>query len=134
AYVARFNFKGEDQQKLLGECSGGMRNRVLLAKMLKEPANVLLLDEPTNDLDLETLRVLEEAIQEYTGSAIVVTHDRYFLNRVATHIHSFDDPEDRIVFFPGDYEEFHEWLVKDRQKRGVGAKSKAGRYRQLLRA
>jgi len=134
AYVARFNFKGEDQQKLLGECSGGMRNRVLLAKMLKEPANVVLLDEPTNDLDLETLRVLEEAIQEYTGSAIVVTHDRYFLNRVATHILSFDDHEDRIVFFGGDYEEFHEWLLKDRQKRGVGAKSKAGRYRQLLRA
>ncbi len=134
AYVARFNFKGEDQQKLLGECSGGMRNRVLLAKMLKEPANVLLLDEPTNDLDLETLRVLEEAIQEYTGSAIVVTHDRYFLNRVATHILSFDDHEERIVYFPGDYEEFHEWLLKDRQKRGVGAKSKAGRYRQLLRA
>jgi len=134
AYVARFNFKGEDQQKLLGECSGGMRNRVLLAKMLKEPANVVLLDEPTNDLDLETLRVLEEAIQEYTGSAIVVTHDRYFLNRVTTHILSFDDHEDRVVFFPGDYEEFHEWLLKDRQKRGVGAKSKAGRYRQLLRA
>ncbi len=134
AYVARFNFKGEDQQKLLGECSGGMRNRVLLAKMLREPANVLLLDEPTNDLDLETLRVLEEAIQEYTGSAIVVTHDRYFLNRVATHILCFDDHEDRIVFFGGDYEEFHEWLLKDRQKRGVGQKSKAGRYRQLLRA
>jgi ATP-binding cassette ChvD family protein len=134
AYVARFNFKGEDQQKLLGECSGGMRNRVLLAKMVREPANVLLFDEPTNDLDLETLRVLEEAIQEYTGSAIVVTHDRYFLNRVATHILCFDDHEDRIVFFAGDYEEFHEWLVKDREKRGVGAKSKAGRYRQLLRA
>jgi ATPase subunit of ABC transporter with duplicated ATPase domains len=104
AYVARFNFKGEDQQKLLGECSGGMRNRVLLAKMLREPANVILLDEPTNDLDLETLRVLEEAVQEYTGSAIVVTHDRYFLNRVATHILAFDEVEDRIVFFPGDYE------------------------------
>ena len=95
---------------------------------------MLLLDEPTNDLDLETLRVLEEAIQEYTGSAIVVTHDRYFLNRVATHILCFDDHEDRIVFFAGDYEEFHEWLLKDRQNRKVGAKSKAGRYRQLLRA
>jgi len=133
AYVARFNFKGEDQQKLLGECSGGMRNRVLLAKMLRHPANLILLDEPTNDLDLETLRVLEEAIQEYTGSAIVVTHDRYFLNRVATHILCFDDHEDRVVFFPGDYEEFHEWREKDRAARGVKAESKAGKYRQLLR-
>ena len=133
AYCARFNFKGEDQQKLLSECSGGMRNRVLLAKMLREPANVLLLDEPTNDLDLETLRVLEEAIQEYTGSAIVVTHDRFFLNRVATHILCFDDVEDRIVYFPGDYEEFHDWIVKDREKRGVPPRSRAGRYRQLLR-
>jgi ATP-binding cassette ChvD family protein len=138
AYVARFNFKGEDQQKLLGECSGGMRNRVLLAKMLREPANVILLDEPTNDLDLETLRVLEEAIQEYTGSAIVVTHDRYFLNRVATHILSFEGvveegkgPE--IHFFPGDYEAYHEWREKDRSARGIGPKSRAGKYRQLLR-
>jgi sulfate-transporting ATPase len=134
AYVARFNFKGEDQQKLLGECSGGMRNRVLLAKMLKEPANVLLLDEPTNDLDLETLRVLEEAVQEYTGSAIVVTHDRYFLNRVATHLLCFDEVEERTVFFAGDYEEFHEWLVKDRSKRGVRQASKAGKYKKLVRA
>ncbi|MBL8857515.1 MAG: energy-dependent translational throttle protein EttA [Planctomycetes bacterium] len=133
AYVARFNFKGEDQQKLLGECSGGMRNRVLLAKMLKEPANVLLLDEPTNDLDLETLRVLEEAIQEYTGSAIVVTHDRYFLNRVATHILAFDEVEDRIVFYAGDYEEFHEWIEKERTKRGVRQASRAGKYKKLLR-
>ena len=138
AYVARFNFKGEDQQKLLGECSGGMRNRVLLAKMLREPANVVLLDEPTNDLDLETLRVLEEAIQEYTGSAIVVTHDRYFLNRVATHILSFEGevvegkgPE--IHFFPGDYEAYHEWREKDRSARGVGPKSRAGKYKRLLR-
>jgi sulfate-transporting ATPase len=133
AYVARFNFKGEDQQKLLGECSGGMRNRVLLAKMLREPANVIMLDEPTNDLDLETLRVLEEAIQDYTGSAIVVTHDRYFLNRVATHILSFDEVEDRIVFFAGDYEEFHEWIEKDRAKRGVRQASRAGKYKKLLR-
>jgi len=134
AYVARFNFKGEDQQKLLGECSGGMRNRVLLAKMLREPANVILLDEPTNDLDLETLRVLEEAIQEYTGSAIVVTHDRYFLNRVATHILSFDEVEEgRIVYYAGDYEEFHEWIEKDRAKRGVRQASRAGKYKKLLR-
>jgi len=132
AYLARFNFKGEDQQKLLGECSGGMRNRVLLAKMLRHPANVILLDEPTNDLDLETLRVLEEAIQEYPGSAIVVTHDRYFLNRVATHILAFEG--DGVVrFFDGDYEQYHEWREKDRAARGVAPVSKAGKYRQLLR-
>ncbi|HEV8111508.1 MAG TPA: energy-dependent translational throttle protein EttA [Planctomycetota bacterium] len=132
AYVARFNFKGEDQQKLLGECSGGMRNRVLLAKMLRHPANVILLDEPTNDLDLETLRVLEEAIQEYPGSAIVVTHDRYFLNRVATHILAFEG--DGVVrFFDGDYEQYHEWREKDRAARGVAPVSKAGKYKKLLR-
>ena len=138
AYVARFNFKGEDQQKLLGECSGGMRNRVLLAKMLREPANVIMMDEPTNDLDLDTLRVLEEALQEYTGSAIVVSHDRYFLNRVATNILSFEGEVEEgkgpeIHFFPGDYEEYHEWREKDRARRGVGAVSKAGKYRKFLR-
>jgi ATPase subunit of ABC transporter with duplicated ATPase domains len=79
------------------------------------------------------LRVLEEAIQEYTGSAIVVTHDRYFLNRVATHILCFDDVEDRVVFFGGDYEEFHEWIEKDRSKRGVRQASRAGKYKKLLR-
>jgi ATP-binding cassette ChvD family protein len=132
AYVARFNFKGEDQQKLLGECSGGMRNRVLLAKMLRHPANVVLLDEPTNDLDLETLRVLEEAIQEYPGSAIVVTHDRYFLNRVATHILAFEG-EGVVRFFDGDYEAYHEWREKDRAARGVAPESRAGKYKKLLR-
>ena len=132
AYVARFNFKGEDQQKLLGECSGGMRNRVLLAKMLRHPANVILLDEPTNDLDLETLRVLEEAIQEYPGSAIVVTHDRYFLNRVATHILAFEG-EGVVRFFDGDYEAYHEWREKDRAARGVAPQSRAGKYKKLLR-
>ena len=132
AYVARFNFKGEDQQKLLGECSGGMRNRVLLAKMLRHPANLILLDEPTNDLDLETLRVLEEAIQEYPGSAIVVTHDRYFLNRVATHILAFEG--DGVVrFFAGDYEEYHDWRERDRAARGVAPVSRAGKYKKLLR-
>jgi ATPase subunit of ABC transporter with duplicated ATPase domains len=138
AYVARFNFKGEDQQKLLGQCSGGMRNRVLLAKMLREPANVILMDEPTNDLDLDTLRVLEEAIGEYPGSAIVVSHDRYFLNRVATHILAFEGeieegkgPE--INFFPGDYEAYHEWRDKKWAERGIGERSRAGKYRKLLR-
>jgi len=138
AYVARFNFKGEDQQKILGECSGGMRNRVLLAKMLREPANVIIMDEPTNDLDLDTLRVLEEAIGAYPGSAIVVSHDRYFLNRVATHILSFEGevvegkgPE--IHFREGDYEAYHEWREEDRKKRGVDPVSKAGKYRKFFR-
>jgi sulfate-transporting ATPase len=133
AYVARFNFKGEDQQKLLGECSGGMRNRVLLAKMLREPANVILMDEPTNDLDLDTLRVLEEAIQEYPGSAIVVSHDRYFLNRVATHILAFEGDAE-VNFYPGDYEGYAEWRAQDREKRGVGPDSRAGKHRKLLRS
>jgi ATP-binding cassette ChvD family protein len=132
AYVARFQFKGEDQQKLLGECSGGMRNRVLLARMLKIPANVILLDEPTNDLDLDTLRVLEEALQEYVGSAIVVSHDRYFLNRVVSHILAFEG--DGIVnFHHGTYEDYAEWRKAWREKMGFGPESRAGRYRKLLR-
>ena len=132
AYVARFNFKGEDQQKLLGECSGGMRNRVLLARMLKNAANVILLDEPTNDLDLDTLRVLEEALMEYPGSAIVVSHDRYFLNRVVSHILAFEG--DGIVnFHHGTYEDYAEWRKDWRARMGFGPESRAGRYRKLLR-
>ena len=136
AFVARFNFRGEDQQKLLGECSGGMRNRVLLAKMLKQPANLIILDEPTNDLDLETLRVLEEAIGEYPGSMIIVSHDRYFLNRVATHMLAFEGevqgrPE--VNFHHGDFETYREWREKDRQQRGIPSGSRAGKYRRLVR-
>ncbi len=132
AYVARFQFKGEDQQKLLGKCSGGMRNRVLLARMLRSPANVILLDEPTNDLDLDTLRVLEEALQEYIGSAIVVSHDRYFLNRVVSHILAFEG--DGIVnFHHGTYEDYAEWRKGWRERMGFGPESRAGRYRKLLR-
>ena len=127
AYVARFNFKGEDQQRLLGECSGGMRNRVLLAKMLREPANLVIMDEPTNDLDLETLRVLEEAIQEYPGSMIIVTHDRYFLNRVATHILAFES-DGTVRFFHGDYEEYKEWKLKNQ---GVDIEAKKGPFREF---
>ncbi|MSR63492.1 MAG: energy-dependent translational throttle protein EttA [Planctomycetes bacterium] len=132
AYVARFQFKGEDQQKLLGECSGGMRNRVLLARMLRSPANVILLDEPTNDLDLDTLRVLEEALQEYIGSAIVVSHDRYFLNRVVSHILAFEG-DGYINFHHGTYEDYAEWRKTWREKMGFGPESRAGRYRKLLR-
>jgi len=127
AFVARFNFRGEDQQRLLGECSGGMRNRVLLARMLREPANLVIMDEPTNDLDLETLRVLEEAIQEYPGSMIIVTHDRYFLNRVATHILAFE-PDGTVRFFHGDYEEYKEWKLKNQ---GIDIEAKKGPFREF---
>jgi len=128
AYVARFNFKGEDQQRLLGECSGGMRNRVLLAKMLREPANLVIMDEPTNDLDLDTLRVLEEAIDNYPGSMIIVTHDRYFLNRVATHILSFEG-DGRVLFHHGDYESFKEWKLAQ----GEDPEARKGPHRRFSR-
>ena len=130
AFVARFNFKGEDQQKKLGECSGGMRNRVLLARMLRHAANVILLDEPTNDLDLDTLRVLEDALGEYPGSAIVVSHDRYFLNRVVSHILAFE-PTGHINFHHGNYESYAEWRVAWREREGLDPESRAGRYRKL---
>jgi len=129
AYLARFNFKGEDQQRLLGECSGGMRNRVLLAKMLREPANLVIMDEPTNDLDLETLRALEEAIEVYPGSMIIVTHDRYFLNRVATHILAFEG--DGVVHFHhGDYESYKAWKLGQ----GIDIDAKTGKHRKFHRA
>jgi len=91
AYVGRFNFRGNDQQKHIGELSGGERNRVHLAKLLKAGGNLLLLDEPTNDLDVETLRALEEALLEFPGSALVISHDRWFLDRIATHILDYRD-------------------------------------------
>ena len=128
AYVARFNFKGEDQQRPLGQCSGGMRNRVILAKMLREPANLVILDEPTNDLDLDTLRVLEEAIQHYPGSMIVVTHDRYFLNRVATHILAFEG-DGRVFFHHGDYESYRDY----RASQGRELKAASGPHRKFSR-
>ena len=90
AYVGQFNFKGSDQQKIVSQLSGGERNRVHLAKMLKDPGNVLLLDEPTNDLDVDTLRALEEAILDFSGCVVVISHDRWFLNKLATHILAFE--------------------------------------------
>src|SRR5207253_3125111 len=90
AYVSRFNFSGTDQQKRVGQLSGGERNRVHLAKMLKSGANVLLLDEPTNDLDVNTMRALEEALENFAGCAVVISHDRWFLDRIATHILAFE--------------------------------------------
>ncbi|HDZ9495534.1 TPA: energy-dependent translational throttle protein EttA [Vibrio cholerae] len=109
AYCSRFNFKGIDQQKVIGELSGGERNRVHLAKLLKAGGNVLLLDEPTNDLDVETLRALEEALLEFPGCAMVISHDRWFLDRIATHILDYRD-EGKVNFYEGNYTEYMEWL------------------------
>jgi ATPase subunit of ABC transporter with duplicated ATPase domains len=130
AYVARFNFSGQDQQKKVGILSGGERNRVHLAKVLKEGANVLLLDEPTNDLDVNTMRALEEALESFAGCAIVISHDRWFLDRVATHILAFEG-DSRVVWFDGNYSEYEE----DKRKRlGVEASQPHRiRYRQLSR-
>src|SRR5437867_4955971 len=102
AYVARFNFSGQDQQKQVGILYGGERNRVHLAKMLKEGANVLLLDEPTNDLDVNTLRALEEALENFAGCAVVISHDRWFLDRTATHILAFEG-DSKVTWFEGNY-------------------------------
>ncbi len=112
AYVGRFNFRGGDQQKKIGLLSGGERNRVHLAKMLKAGGNLLLLDEPTNDLDVETLRALEEALLEFPGSAIVISHDRWFLDRIATHILAFEG-DSQVTWFAGNYSEYED----DRKKR-----------------
>ena len=130
AYVARFNFSGSDQQKKVGILSGGERNRVHLAKMLKEGSNVLLLDEPTNDLDVNTMRALEEALENFAGCAIVISHDRWFLDRVATHILAFEG-DSRVVYFDGNYSEYEE----DKRKR-LGAEADQPhriRYRQMTR-
>jgi ATPase subunit of ABC transporter with duplicated ATPase domains len=105
AYLGRFNFKGADQQKRIGELSGGERNRVHLAKLLKTGGNLLLLDEPTNDLDVETLRALEEALLAFPGCAVVISHDRWFLDRIATHILAFEG-DSQVVWFEGNYEDY----------------------------
>ncbi len=110
-YVARFNFSGIDQQKPVGKLSGGERNRVHLAKVLKDGANVLLLDEPTNDLDVNTLRALEEALTDFAGCAVIISHDRWFLDRVATHILAFEG-DSSVVWFDGNYSEYEEYRKK----------------------
>jgi ATP-binding cassette ChvD family protein len=111
AYVSRFNFKGNDQQKVIGQLSGGERNRVHLAKLVQTGGNVLLLDEPTNDLDIETLRALEEALLEFPGCAMVISHDRWFLDRIATHILDYRD-EGKINFYEGNFTDYEAWLKK----------------------
>jgi ATPase subunit of ABC transporter with duplicated ATPase domains len=107
AYVGAFNFKGTDQQKKVGLLSGGERNRVHMAKMLKEGGNVLLLDEPTNDLDVETLSALEEALESFAGCAVVISHDRFFLDRLATHILAFEG-DSHVEWFEGNFGSYEE--------------------------
>jgi ATPase subunit of ABC transporter with duplicated ATPase domains len=130
AYCSWFNFKGADQQKKVGLLSGGERNRVHLACILKSGANVLLLDEPTNDLDVETLRSLEEALINFAGCAIVISHDRFFLDRVATHILAFEG-DSHVEWFEGNFDSYEE-----DKKRRLGAESmepKRIRYKPLMR-
>ena len=127
AYVGRFNFKGTDQQKRVGELSGGERGRLHLANTLKQGANVLLLDEPSNDLDIETLRALEEAILSFPGCVLVISHDRWFLDRVSTHILAYEDSGD-VTFFEGNYTDYHEDLIK---REGVNAQPQRVRHKSL---
>ncbi len=126
AYVSRFNFKGSDQQKKMSQLSGGERNRVHLAKLLKRGANVLLLDEPSNDLDIETLRALEEAILNFPGSAVVISHDRWFLDRVCTHLMAFEG-DGRVVFMEGNYTDYE----AERLKTSGDQKSSQKKFRRL---
>jgi ATP-binding cassette ChvD family protein len=130
AYASWFNFRGRDQQRLVGSLSGGERNRVHLAKLLKSGANLLLLDEPTNDLDVDTLRALEEAILNFAGSVVVISHDRWFLDRIATHMLAFES-DSRVVWFEGNYQDYE----ADRKRR-LGAEAEQPhriKYRKLTR-
>ena len=131
AYCSWFNFKGRDQQRKVGELSGGERNRVHLAKLLRTGANVLLLDEPTNDLDVDTLRALEDALLEFAGCVVVISHDRWFLDRIATHILAFEG-ESQAVWFQGNYQDYE----ADRRRRLGSAADRPHRikYRRLTRA
>ena len=112
AYCASFNLKGSDQQKKVGDLSGGERNRLHLAKLLKSGGNLLLLDEPTNDLDVDTLRALEEALADFAGCAVIISHDRWFLDRIATHLLAFEG-DSQVVWFEGNYQDYE----ADRKKR-----------------
>src|SRR2546425_662932 len=123
AYVASFNFRGSDQQKRVADLSGGERNRLHLATVLRSGANLLLLDEPTNDLDVDTLRALEDALLDFAGCAVVISHDRWFLDRIATHILAFED-EGRVVWVEGSYTDYE----ADRKKR-LGAEAERPRAR-----
>ncbi len=127
AYVARFNFSGGDQEKKCGILSGGERNRLHLAMALKEGGNVLLLDEPTNDIDVNTLRALEEGLENFAGCAVVISHDRWFLDRVATHILSFEG-DSNVIFYEGSYSEFEDW----KKNQGINTQPHKVRYKKLI--
>jgi sulfate-transporting ATPase len=131
AYIGRFNFKGADQQKLVGTLSGGERGRLHLAKTLMTGGNVLLLDEPSNDLDVETLRALEDALLEYAGSVLVISHDRWFLDRIATHILAAEG-DSKWSFFTGNYQEYE--ADKRRRLGEEGAKPRRIRYKPIARS
>jgi ATPase subunit of ABC transporter with duplicated ATPase domains len=128
AYISRFNFSGTDQSKKAGVLSGGERNRLQLALTLKSEANVLLLDEPTNDIDINTLRALEEALDNFAGCAVVISHDRWFLDRICTHIIAFEGNSE-VYFFEGSYSEYEE----NRKKRLGNEGPKRIRYRKLIK-
>ena len=127
AYVSRFNFSGTDQNKKTGVLSGGERNRLHLAMTLKSEANVLLLDEPTNDIDVNTLRALEEGLENFAGCAVVISHDRWFLDRIATHILAFEG-DSQVYFFEGSYSEYEE----NKKKRLGDTTPKRMRYKKLI--
>jgi ATPase subunit of ABC transporter with duplicated ATPase domains len=127
AYVSRFNFSGADQEKLCGVLSGGERNRLHLALTLKENANVLLLDEPTNDVDINTIRALEEGLDNFAGCAVVISHDRWFLDRIATHILAFEG-DSQVYFFEGTYSEYEE----NKKRRLGNVEPKRFKYKKLI--
>lgn len=129
AYLSRFNFGGSDQNKKVASLSGGERNRLHLAMTLKEEGNVLLLDEPTNDLDINTLRALEEGLENFAGCAVVISHDRWFLDRICTHILAFEGNSE-VYYFEGGFSEYEE---NKRKRLGVDATPKRIKYRKLIR-
>ncbi len=128
AYLSRFNFRGAQQQKKVGKLSGGERNRVHLAKLLKRGGNVLLLDEPTNDLDVNTMRVLEEAINQFSGCVLVISHDRYFLDRICTHLLIFEG-EGRLRWFEGNFADYEEKVLSVNEERRL---HRRGKYKKLV--
>ena len=131
-YVSWFNFRGRDQQKKVGDLSGGERNRVHLAKLLRSGGNLLLLDEPTNDLDVDTLRALEDALLDFAGCAVVISHDRWFLDRVATHILAFEG-DSQVDVVRGELEEYAAWVARDAGRRRRSSRTGSSTSRSCAR-